>query len=122
MRRIAVLLVTAVLASLLLAPAATAKPAANGTPVVYVDDSAHPCGDGRRERPAWTIQGGIGLLRATGPGVVSVAPGTHFGPVIVTRPHTTIRGRVHPTFDPDGYLDGFVHLAEDEGETEDEER
>ena len=93
------------------------KPHADGIPIVYVDDSVDSCGDGTRERPACTIQEGIRLLRAKGPGVVSVAPGTYFGPIVVNRPNTTVRGRVHPTFDPDGYLDGFVHLAEDEGET-----
>jgi hypothetical protein len=115
-----VLVATVTLVLVSLVPAAAAKTAGQGIPTVYVDDSTVPCGDGTLERPACTIQEGIALLRATGPGVVSVAPGTYYGPVVVSRPNTIIRGSVDPTFDPDGFLDGFVHLAGDEDETEDE--
>lgn len=83
MGRVVVLVVVAALVLVSLIPAASAETADGGISTVYVDDSADPCGDGTRRRPVCTIQEGIGRLRATGPGVVSVAPGTYYGPVVV---------------------------------------
>jgi hypothetical protein len=96
-------------AILIAAVSVTLLPAAvhAAPPIVFVDDSASPGGDGSAGDPLQTIQEGIALLGRRG-GMVSIEPGTYLGPILVDRNDVVLWGNTTPIYDADGFLEGFT--------------